>query len=341
MAVEPPGPEPLPPKYGPEVLELLKEAADRAGFLRLRVSGASMEPTIADGEIVRVRPVNAEQIKRGDVIVFHEEGRLVAHRVSRVLKSSGETLFVTRGDAVQESDLPVSTDRVLGVIDSVERGGTAVRLRPRPAAGVSARIILSGLLKLPLKVAYRVVCRKRSGRLFMKKLRRVVPEIRDASESDTPQIAEFLLQFHRRFGFDRMCGVVRREINSVKACGGHYLLAYWRGRVVGSVKGGPLMEEVGGFSGWWVVGLYVDGMHRGLGIGERLVRELLERAKTDGAAEVFCHVEETNTPSLMLFKKLGFLPSEEGLEKRLNKFYRTAERGRPKILAMCLKLSKP
>ncbi|MGC8834176.1 MAG: S24/S26 family peptidase, partial [Armatimonadota bacterium] len=63
MAVEPPGSEPLPPKYGPEVVELLKEAAGRAGFLRLRVSGASMEPTIADGEIVRVRPVNAEQIK--------------------------------------------------------------------------------------------------------------------------------------------------------------------------------------------------------------------------------------------------------------------------------------
>jgi signal peptidase I len=321
------------------VVELLKEAADRIGFLRLRVSGVSMEPTITDGEVVRVRPVSAEQIRRGDVIVFHMEGRLVAHRVSRVLKSGSEGLFVTRGDAMQESDLPVSADQILGVVDSVERSGKAVRLRPKPP-GVSARVVLDGLLKFPLKIAYRAVCRVRSGRLFMKKLRQVVPEIRDASEPDTPRIAEFLLQFHRRFGFERMCGVVRREISSVRACGGHYLLAYWQGRVIGSVKGGPLMEDVGGFTGWWVVGLYVDGMYRGLGIGERLVRELLERAKTDGATEVFCHVEETNTPSLMLFRKLGFLPSEESLEKRLNKFYKTAERGRPKILAMCLKLPK-
>lgn len=71
-------------------------------YQALVVRSGSMSPTIPTGSVVFYRPVQASQVKVGDVIVFSEPGRpntKVTHRVYSIGSNSGGKYFVTKGDA--------------------------------------------------------------------------------------------------------------------------------------------------------------------------------------------------------------------------------------------------
>lgn len=80
------------------------------------ISGKSMEPAMTTGDIAVVRETPPEEIQVGDVIRFHHEGIHVVHRVVQVETVQDDRLFVTRGDANEELDPPVTEDRVEGVV---------------------------------------------------------------------------------------------------------------------------------------------------------------------------------------------------------------------------------
>jgi signal peptidase I len=106
--------------------ELWIEALRVRGLARLRVRGCSMRPWLRGGEVVEVRSVPAEQVRRGDVVAFARGGGLFVHRV--IGKSHGEngTLLITKGDAFPDTDAPVSQEELLGRVTCVERAGGAV-----------------------------------------------------------------------------------------------------------------------------------------------------------------------------------------------------------------------
>lgn len=83
------------------------------------VSGMSMEPAIRAGDIVIVRDVPAEEIVVGDVIRFRHEGVHVVHRVVEIQETQEGRVFVTRGDANDVLDPPLTEDRVEGVVVAV------------------------------------------------------------------------------------------------------------------------------------------------------------------------------------------------------------------------------
>ena len=63
------------------------------GF-RFRARGRSMQPAIQDGEILHVKPVSAEKLRRGDIVLFADRGHYKAHRLISVDRDHG--VFVTR-----------------------------------------------------------------------------------------------------------------------------------------------------------------------------------------------------------------------------------------------------
>jgi signal peptidase I len=82
------------------------------------VQGNSMRPLLQDGDAVRiVHGVNG--IRRGDIIVFRQQGGLVVHRVVRIDRRVTPPLFVTKGDNVRHLDAPVMGDDVLGRVSVV------------------------------------------------------------------------------------------------------------------------------------------------------------------------------------------------------------------------------
>jgi signal peptidase len=78
----------------------------------------SMQPEMSTGDMIVVRPVDASQIKVGDVILFRSPAdpqARIAHRVVEIASSSSGLAFVTKGDANKVADrAPVPADRVLG-----------------------------------------------------------------------------------------------------------------------------------------------------------------------------------------------------------------------------------
>lgn len=55
-----------------------------------------------------------------------------------------------------------------------------------------------------------------------------------------------------------------------------------------------------------VSNIAVDPAWRGLGIGDRLMEEMLTRARMAGVREVFLEVRQSNEPAIGLYEKYGF-----------------------------------
>ena len=112
--------------------ELIRLALQRAGRMRFRARGGSMQPGLRDADVVSVVPADAADLRVGDVICYETgRGRLAVHRL---VGREGDCL-VTRGDALSWAE-HVPAERLLGKVASVERddgrsGALGRRLRRR------------------------------------------------------------------------------------------------------------------------------------------------------------------------------------------------------------------
>src|SRR2546422_5010470 len=93
--------------------------------VRFRAVGARMQPTIEDGELITVAPVEPAAVKRGDILLYQGERGLIAHRLVGLRRSAkGEDVrYLLQGDASVDRDDPVQPEQVLGRVVAVQRGG--------------------------------------------------------------------------------------------------------------------------------------------------------------------------------------------------------------------------
>ncbi len=66
--------------------------------LEVSIQGDSMRPLIHDGDIVRVAPYLQTPIAVSDIVLFHREKSLVAHRVTAMKTENGQSFVAERGD---------------------------------------------------------------------------------------------------------------------------------------------------------------------------------------------------------------------------------------------------
>lgn len=93
------------------------------GYRILKVVSDSMQPAIQDRTCIFVKKVTEQELQVGDIITFVSEapdirGYYNTHRIDEIVEDaeSGETLFLTKGDAREQQDeYPVSFDQVIGV----------------------------------------------------------------------------------------------------------------------------------------------------------------------------------------------------------------------------------
>jgi len=93
------------------------------GSVCFRVLGASMFPWIRSGDLVFVRRFAFEQASRGDVVLFERDARLFVHRVLRggANGAGAADTLVTKGDALDREDMPVSRAEFLGRVIRIHR----------------------------------------------------------------------------------------------------------------------------------------------------------------------------------------------------------------------------
>lgn len=79
-------------------------------------------------------------------------------------------------------------------------------------------------------------------------------------------------------------------------------------------------NNVAGYAGMYlsfeegnITNVAVNPLSRRKGIGEKIVRDILNRAYEKGVRDVFLEVRETNSAAIALYEKIGF--KEEGIRK--------------------------
>ena len=82
------------------------------------IGSNSMKPVISKGDAVIVRKVdNINDLKKGQIIVFKQDGKYIVHRLIKLDKSK-ELSIVTKGDANNSKDVKnKSIDDVEGIVE--------------------------------------------------------------------------------------------------------------------------------------------------------------------------------------------------------------------------------
>ncbi len=109
--------------------DLAAEVAGTFGRVQLRVVGTSMVPSIRPGDLVSVERVRVGEISPGEIVVFAQEGRLIAHRVVARKGGPEDGYLITRGDRTRRTDALVSSTELIGRVTRIERGSSQVRAR--------------------------------------------------------------------------------------------------------------------------------------------------------------------------------------------------------------------
>jgi ribosomal protein S18 acetylase RimI-like enzyme/predicted transcriptional regulator len=103
--------------------------------------------------------------------------------------------------------------------------------------------------------------------------------------------------------------VLKNPEHEIVAKGGSVIMALMDNEAVGTVAVKPLND-----SRWELLKLAVDPKHRGKGIGERLTREAMIRARKRGARTLYLETSRILEPAVRLYQKLGFKEIERPAE---------------------------
>lgn len=68
------------------------------GIYMFNIVSESMEPTFYKDDLVVVRKCSEKELKKGDIITFKQDDRIISHRIDRITKEKGEVKFITKGD---------------------------------------------------------------------------------------------------------------------------------------------------------------------------------------------------------------------------------------------------
>lgn len=117
--------------------ELSRELMSCGKSFRFRAVGASMSPTIRDGEVLRVERVDVRALSVGDILLFKGESGFRAHRL--VAMDPVNNIFTTRGDSSVENDRGLGAEQILGRVVAKE-GVFDERARAISLCGVRARM---------------------------------------------------------------------------------------------------------------------------------------------------------------------------------------------------------
>lgn len=156
-------------RYTQAALDLLHRSLGAGETARLPVTGTSMLPLLQPGDIVELVAVEPAGLRRGDLVVAWQAGRLLTHRLVAI-DARG---YHTKGDNNYLADPPLAAQAILGRIVTIERHGALINMQRRhwqivhPLLGALSRLETwvvpdrqrSGLLRYVATAALRLVLR--------------------------------------------------------------------------------------------------------------------------------------------------------------------------------------
>lgn len=99
--------------YAVQTKMLHKQIADIFGYTAFEVATGSMSGTIEIGDLVIAKIT--DDVKENDIIVYEESNHYITHRLLEI--KNGQ--LITKGDANNSEDMPISMEKVLGKVVAV------------------------------------------------------------------------------------------------------------------------------------------------------------------------------------------------------------------------------
>lgn len=97
--------------------------------VRFTVSGTSMRPFLDEGDVVTLAPVRTDELRIGDIaLVRRSSDSLTLHRLVGKMKGS-QSLLIFQGDAVNQSDEPVTSTQVIGRVIEIQKAHKRISLQ--------------------------------------------------------------------------------------------------------------------------------------------------------------------------------------------------------------------
>lgn len=92
-------------------------------ILKVRADGFSMYPSIRQGAVIFIEPLaEGTDPVPGEIIAWKRESGFVVHRLIRILKTSDDIEYITRGDSSTYEDQPVRKDQIAGKVVRIDQG---------------------------------------------------------------------------------------------------------------------------------------------------------------------------------------------------------------------------
>lgn len=99
------------------IILAIEEKTHMFGIYMFNIVSESMEPTFYKDDLAVVRSCKVEELKKGDIITFKQEDRIISHRISEITEEKGEIKFITKGDNNEVEDLkPVDMQNIYGKV---------------------------------------------------------------------------------------------------------------------------------------------------------------------------------------------------------------------------------
>jgi ribosomal protein S18 acetylase RimI-like enzyme len=131
-------------------------------------------------------------------------------------------------------------------------------------------------------------------------IRNGVARIRGAVEKDLPELARLDSSI---FTADRYPYFVLRQLFDVH--GEHLLVLEYEADLCGYA----LVAATPGGVRSWILAFGIHERYRGLGLGRRLLAEVLRRSASWGTGDLWLSVEPSNSPAVRLYRSFGFTPT--------------------------------
>lgn len=299
---------------------LYQEIKEKTERLRLQVKGGSMYPFIKSGDWVELEPLQDynTDIRMGDIILFKQEDNLYLHRVIRKTVKG----ILTRGDTSTGPDGIIPPENVLAKMVSIQRNGKNINLSTIGRRLYSRFLVrfwlvwryVVFLIRLGARVVHKILALVQSISLYREALKKIITKpvaIRIAEPKDQEQLRDLYLMHLS----DIAVSLAETQEK------GFWLVALVGNKVAGA---NTIMPDEKQRWRWYISGLVVKPLWRGLGIGEKLVQGALDKARGAGAIEVGLFVNKESQPAVNLYKKLGFEECSEipdDFQKAENEIY--------------------
>jgi hypothetical protein len=309
---------------------LYTEILHKGGLLRFKARGCSMSPFVRDGAVITVEPVEATNVKFGDVVFCSSKVGTVVHRVVGKCLLNKEPAFMIRGDYASSSVETFLATEVLGRVVSVEHRGKTVRLNQGFLRlmgllwATSPRLV--GLLK-KIRDIFRVAAFifmpvLQSRKLYRRTAKRVIGKrirYRTATCQDAFAISR-LLGYWTASEISDPVGMAVRKIESAEGPS-HILVATLRERIVGAIVIQQFPGNVAAGPDWWISEVRVPVRYRGVGIGRGLIIKAGFKALESGAKRLGGDVASINTKMVHMCEK--FSAQQMGPQEYSKKFAET------------------